>query len=169
MAANGVCLLDLGIDAAQGDFMSGQDGKENESSFKVVERRRFQADGTVKKDAVDAEPRKAEPQIPKESAGERKATVQPTAAQSSPIDFMTFVASLGATALAALGALPKGAAGDIPENTDLAREYIDILGMLQAKTRGNLTREEEASLQRLLTDLRLQFVEKTRGKGKSKH
>ena len=146
--------------------MSEQDGKEKESGFKVVDRRRFEADGTIKKDAVDAEPRKSAPEISAVSSGQPKTSTPQPATDRGSIDFLTFVASLGATALAALGALPKGTAGDVPENVDLAREYIDILGMLQAKTRGNLTREEEMSLQRLVTDLRLQFVEKTRGKGR---
>jgi hypothetical protein len=158
--------------------MSGPDGKVEEASFKIVDRRRFDSDGVAKTDIADAEPVRAEPQLPRNASAERRqqpapatgatAAPSPQPADPSQIDFMTFVASLGATALAALGALPKGAAGDIPENAELAREYIDILGMLQAKTRGNLTRDEDASLQRLLTDLRLQFVERTRNRGKPK-
>ena len=144
--------------------MSDENNKEKEGEFKVVDRRRFEADGTMKKDAVDVEPSAADLKAPAPAP----APAQPKGqmpSETGGIDFMTFVASLGATALAALGALPKGAAGDIPENVDLAREYIDILGMLQAKTRGNLTHDEEVNLQRLVTDLRLQFVEKTRGRG----
>jgi len=148
--------------------MGEQDSKRDESVFKVVDRRRFGADGTIKKDAVDPEPRRNDPPASASPTPQPKSTPQPPPEGQSQIDFLTFVASLGATALAAMGALPKGAAGDVPENVELAREYIDILGMLQAKTRGNLSREEDSSLQRILTDLRLQFVEKNRAKGKPK-
>ena len=45
---------------------------------------------------------------------------------------------------------------------DMAREYIDILAVLEAKTRGNLSREEETTLRRLVGDLQLQFAEFTK-------
>ncbi|MBI5508680.1 MAG: DUF1844 domain-containing protein [Deltaproteobacteria bacterium] len=81
---------------------------------------------------------------------------------ASGIDFMTFVASLATNALAAMGALPEGRAHGVPIDPAMAREYIDIIAMLQEKTRGNLATQEEAALQRLLTELRMHFVEFTR-------
>ena len=80
-------------------------------------------------------------------------------ADPGAMDFISFCASLGTNALAAMGAIPEAAARGMPVDLELAREYIDILGMLQTKTRGNLTRDEDAMLQRLLADLRLNFVE----------
>ncbi len=80
----------------------------------------------------------------------------------SRIDFIAFAASLATNALASLGALPEAQAQGLPRDPELAREYIDILGMLQDKTRGNLSLDEEQALQQMLTELRLQYVEFTR-------
>jgi hypothetical protein len=83
------------------------------------------------------------------------------------MDFLTFVASLATNALAALGMLPADQAQGLPVNPELGREYVEILTMLQEKTRGNLTPQEEGSLQRILTDLRMACVEASKQAGKS--
>lgn len=89
----------------------------------------------------------------------REPKTPPAAGPESRIDFLTFAASLATNALAAMGALPEAEAQGLPKSPELAREYIEILAMLQQKTRGNLTRQEEQALQQLLTELRMQFVE----------
>lgn len=77
------------------------------------------------------------------------------------IDFTTFVISLGSSAFVHLGEVPHPESQQPAPNLVLAKQTIDILGMLQAKTRGNLTPEEEKLLEHLLVDLRLRFVEKS--------
>jgi len=77
------------------------------------------------------------------------------------MDFMTFIASLATNALAAMGALKD--AGDLPANPQLAREYIDIIGMLEEKTQGNLSESEADGLKRILSELRMQYVNFTQG------
>jgi hypothetical protein len=77
------------------------------------------------------------------------------------IDFTTFVISLGSSAFVHLGEVPHPESQVAAPNLVLAKQTIDILGMLQAKTRGNLTPEEEKLLEHLLLDLRLRYVEKT--------
>ncbi len=75
-----------------------------------------------------------------------------------PIDFHDIVRSFASQALMYLGAFPDetGRAVVAPE---MAKAYIDMLGVLQDKTKGNLTKEEESSLAGVLTELRLNFVE----------
>lgn len=74
------------------------------------------------------------------------------------IDFGTFVLSLGTSALLHLG-LVQDEAGQRPEpNLALAKQTIDCLAMLEDKTKGNLTGEEERILAQLLSDLRVQLV-----------
>ncbi len=83
---------------------------------------------------------------------------KPSGAHALPeIDFMTFVLSLSTSALYHLGDLPEKAqpCPDLP----LAKQTIDILGILQEKTKGNLTGEEERILDNVLYDLRLKYVE----------
>ncbi len=83
----------------------------------------------------------------------------------APIDFYTFVLSLGSSAFVHLGDTPHPETGEaIPPNLPLAKQAIDILVMLREKTKGNLTVEEDRFMENLLTDLRLRFVQKSTGK-----
>lgn len=86
-------------------------------------------------------------------------------AKQPVIDFYTFVLSLASSAFVHLGDAPHPETGkaEAPE-LGLARQTIEILDMLREKTKGNLTHEEEAFLENLLTDLRLRFVAKSSGK-----
>lgn len=79
-----------------------------------------------------------------------------------PIDFATHVLSLASSAMVAMGKMP--APGGEPLATDLetAKHLIDVLGMLEVKTRGNLDESEEKLLQSLLYDLRVAFVDAQR-------
>ena len=79
------------------------------------------------------------------------------------VDFGTFVLSLGSSALVHLGEINHPDTDQASENLLLARQTIDLLAMLEEKTQGNLTGEETRFLSDLLADLRLKFVEKTRG------
>ena len=80
------------------------------------------------------------------------------------IDFSTFVLSLSTSALMHLGAMPAPEGVTQEVSLALAKQTIDILAMLEQKTRGNLTGEEERLLHEVLVDLRLRYVhaEKTR-------
>ena len=79
------------------------------------------------------------------------------------IDFSTFILSLSHSALVHLGDAPLPD-GEGPErNLTLARQTIDLLGILQEKTRNNLSGEEERLLDQALYDLRLRFVEISKG------
>jgi hypothetical protein len=80
------------------------------------------------------------------------------------IDFYTFLLSLGSSAFIHLGDAPHPEDGSAQENLLLAKQTIDIIGMLEEKTRGNLTPEEEKFLENLLVDLRLRYVQKTTGR-----
>ena len=77
-----------------------------------------------------------------------------------PVDFTTFVLSLSTSALAAMGLVDDPRIGGPNEpNLPVARQTIDLLAMLEEKTRGNLTGEEERLLGQVLTDLRLRYVQ----------
>jgi hypothetical protein len=81
-------------------------------------------------------------------------------ARSLPeVDFATFVLSLASSAFLHLGQMPHPDTQKVEPNLPLAKQTIDILGMLQGKTRGNLSRDEEQLLENLLYDLRLRYVE----------
>ncbi len=75
------------------------------------------------------------------------------------MDFTTFCLSLASSAMIHLGLAPDPDGGPPQSNLALAKQTIDILELLEAKTRGNLTREEESLLGTVLYDLRLRYVE----------
>jgi hypothetical protein len=74
------------------------------------------------------------------------------------VDFHTFVLSLGSSALLHLGELEHPEGGPAEKDLPMAKHTIDILSMLEEKTRGNLTSAEEKLMQSLLYDLRLRYV-----------
>ncbi len=86
-------------------------------------------------------------------------------APSQPIDFVTFCLSLASSAFIHLGDAPHPDATEARENLVLAKQAIDILAMLEEKTKGNLTAEETRFLENLLVDLRLRYVSRSSGKG----
>ena len=79
------------------------------------------------------------------------------------IDFTTFCVSLASSAFVHLGDLPHPESQETAPNLVLAKQTIDLLGMLQAKTRGNLSDEEAKLLEHLLADLRLRYVARSTG------
>ncbi len=74
-----------------------------------------------------------------------------------PVSFSSFVVSLGTTAMEHLGLSPNPEAQ--PKNLELARQTIDLLGILHEKTRGNLDAEEQRLLDSVLYELRLKWSE----------
>jgi hypothetical protein len=76
-----------------------------------------------------------------------------------PVDFSTHVLSLASTALIALGKMPGPEGEDLPLDLDTARHLIDVLGMLEHKTKGNLDEPEQKLLASLIYDLRVAFVD----------
>lgn len=75
-----------------------------------------------------------------------------------PIDFSTFVVSLRTSAMLHLGSGRDGQGSGQSVDLALARQEIDLLGILEEKTRGNLTGEEERLLSQILFDLRTRYV-----------
>lgn len=82
--------------------------------------------------------------------------------EGSGIDFSAFVFSLARTALIHLGLERHPETGRQEPNLEAARETIDVLGMIEEKTRGNLTPEEGELISKMLYTLRMSFVEVSR-------
>ncbi len=75
------------------------------------------------------------------------------------IDFPTFVLSLSHSALMHLGEAPHPDDGRVERNLPLAKQNIDLLGLLEEKTKGNLTGDEERLLSQVLFDVRMRYLE----------
>ncbi len=74
------------------------------------------------------------------------------------IDFSTFVLSINSSALVQLGLIEDPGSGQKTKNLPLAKQTIDLLAMLEEKTRGNLTSDEENILKNILYELRMLYV-----------
>lgn len=74
------------------------------------------------------------------------------------IDFSTFIFSLNSSALVHLGVINDPGSNQPMKNLTLAKQTIDILGMLEEKTKGNLNDDEGNLLKNILHDLRLMYV-----------
>ena len=75
------------------------------------------------------------------------------------IDFSSFILSLYSSGLVQLGKVEEPSTGKKSINLDLAKHTIDMIAMLEEKTKGNLTEEENNLLKALLSEIRLAFVE----------
>ena len=78
--------------------------------------------------------------------------------QLPEVSFSTFVFSLSSSALLHFGEIPDPTTGQKNKNLTMAKHTIDILGMLEEKTKGNLTDDEAQLLKNILYDLRMRYV-----------
>ncbi len=79
--------------------------------------------------------------------------------EEQSVSFVGFIMSLATTAAVHFGDLDDPVSGDRQTNLDAARQMIEIIAMLQEKTRGNLSADEDRLLEALLYDLRMRFVD----------
>ncbi len=146
------------------------DERERESgAFKVTDRRSFTPEGELRRDtgqdpgSAKSPPPQARPNPspsgPKAAPGE-----QPRARTSAGpgMDFSSFLLSLATTALVHLGETVDRTGARGKTNLDAAKQMVDILAMLQQKTEGNRTEEENRLLDDILYEIRMKILAKTR-------
>ena len=161
---------------------------EQPPTFKVVDRRPFNPDGSPRElspeeraeneraaesaaAAVAPEPRSATPQTAPPS--ESPTAPEPQAARSAPrperahaggdplddpTSFLSLIMSLASNAASSLGMMPHPVTGETGVDLKTAKHWIDVLGMLEQKTQGNLDEQEAQVVESLLADLRMQYV-----------
>ena len=149
-----------------------RDAEQQESSFKVIDKRPFTSEGELRPDVVAEQEREmsreAAKEVVKEQAGaaataERLATekaAQPGAVTpKSSAAFENLVRMIGSNAAMVLGAYADPRTGQPVIDPDAARELIDMLDALQEKTKGNLAPEEDSILLDLLGKLKMTYLE----------
>jgi hypothetical protein len=124
--------------------------EEEEKGFVFKDRRKLsQADEEPLKEKA---PREEPPRVAEE------AKEAPSYPPLPEVNFSTFTVSLSTEILFHLGEIPHPESGERQKNLPLAKHAIDTLAMLQEKTRGNLTEEEQKLLESMLYDLRMCFI-----------
>lgn len=183
---------------------------EEQTSYKVTDRRLFNPDGTPREVPESERPEPApvkpeaasatagatpESQVAEASAasvGGAAATPAPTPASASqepppasgdlapdaeeaeltdaddPASFASFLMSIASNAAASLGMIEHPVTRKREVDLELGKHWIDVLGMLEKKTRGNLLPQEQQILEGLLADLRMQFVSLTNATPKAR-
>lgn len=94
-----------------------------------------------------------------EGKAEQASPAEKQTASAPPINFSTFVLSLSTSAAMNMGGYQDPVSGHVPKNLALAKQSIDILGILKDKTKGNLDTEEARLLDAALYELRMQYIE----------
>lgn len=128
--------------------------------FTVVDKRRFTVDGATSSEDTNTQEQSAAPQSQPQASEQKQKAVSPTESSVEKIDFISFVVSLGTQALVMLGEMPNPETRMQAINLEAAKQTIDILVMLEEKTKGNLSVEEAKLLSEILTTLRMAFVKK---------
>ncbi len=124
--------------------------EEKEKSF-VVRDKRFTAQKEEEKVSPGNE--KMEEPLREEVSGEEVPLPE--------INFTSFILSLGTSALIQLGEIEDPFTQKQSKNLPIAKQTIDLIGMLREKTKGNLTSEEGNFLDNVLFDLRMRYVKAT--------
>lgn len=142
---------------------------EEDSGFRVADRRKFTEDGELRDSVQEASTEATVPSGASGAAhgGEKVAesTAPPIIGQESrnpKMDFRTLVLSLSTTAFFQMGLAPNPASQKVEKDLAGARQTIEILEILQDKTQGNLSAEETRLLDQCLHDLKMSFVQSSR-------
>ena len=132
--------------------------EKTETKDFIIKDRRFSAQEAKEKEGDEQRNRQREE--PEAAEAKTKEPEQAPAEETGlpEINFMTFIMSLNASAFYHLGLIEDPTTGKKIKNLALGKQTIDILGMLEEKTRGNLTKEEENMLKNIIYDLRIIYV-----------
>jgi Domain of unknown function (DUF1844) len=157
---------------------------DEQTNFKVTDRRLFNPDGTPRDIAPEAEatptptppatatttgsaaasepaPEKrdtASAQVPPQASQKAEINDDELAALDDPAGFVNFVMSIASNAASSMGMMEHPVTHQREVNLEIAKHWIDVLGMLETKTRNNLLPQEDKILEGLLADLRMQYV-----------
>jgi len=130
-----------------------------DKGFKVTDRRMFTTeDEKAETSQADESLLKEEkPPSPEgEKGGEKEEKIEEVPLPE--INFSTFIFSLSHSSMLHLGELAHPVTKKVEKNLPMAKQTIDIIGMLKEKTKGNLTKEEQALIENILHDLRMRYV-----------
>jgi len=137
---------------------------EEESRGFVIRDRRAGAEGT----GAAPDRSTASASQPKPTPAERSQESAHSHEPAPPLTFASFVFSLGTSALMLMGEQLDPQQERPQVNLSQAKEIIDILSLLDSKTRGNLTSDEQAVLGDMLYALRIKYVDLASGKQATK-
>lgn len=133
---------------------------DTEKGFKVHDKRRFTDEGEAREQPPAGE--RPPPRTGTETRAEPVGDAAVRRDELPSIDFSTFIISLSTQALMHLGEMIDPVTGNVEKDVAVAKQTIDIIGMLSEKSRGNLDETEEQLVKEILYNLRMRYVEAVR-------
>ncbi|MDI6853366.1 MAG: DUF1844 domain-containing protein [Deltaproteobacteria bacterium] len=127
--------------------------ESDEKGYKVTDRRYLHLS-----DEEKAKIREEETARQKAQEEYQEAAKETAGAPLPDITFSAFLISLSSSAFVHLGDMPDPVTGETKKNLPLAKQTIDLLGLLREKTRNNLEEDEEKLFDHLLYDLRMRYI-----------
>jgi hypothetical protein len=131
--------------------------------FTVKDKRFFHQDGSERESEAAGPLQPPAQAPPADSQGEVKTGKKEAEGAGQrdlpPVDFGSFIISLAHAAMLHMGQINNPDGTPAEKNMPLARHTIDTIAMLQKKTKGNLAQEEQALMDGILTELRMQYVQ----------
>jgi hypothetical protein len=151
------------------------DERDERGGIRVTDRRRFSETGEPRDEAGHATEQAAEgpgdahdPPSDEAAAAAKSAADAAGSAAGPPVSFSTFILGLSTQALMHLGEVEHPITGHKERDLPAAKHVIDVLGVLSAKTSGNLDSAERALMESVLYDLRMRYVDLVRRAGDTK-
>jgi hypothetical protein len=140
---------------------------ERTEGMKVTDKRRFTKEGETKEGETSAagdQPQAESSHAAPEEESPQEPREKPTGhgEPPPPIDFSALVLSLANTALFQLGLIKASESDPVEKDFRGAKQTIDIIALLEEKTRGNLTEQEKMLISETLFQLRMAFVESSK-------
>jgi hypothetical protein len=136
--------------------------QNEESDFKITDRRKFTEDGKVRPEAAATAAATPKATPGPEPRGRQAARPEKERHAPPSLDFGSFLVSLGTSGLLQLGEIPDPETRKPAEDLEGARQTIEVLGLLKEKTKGNLTPDENRLLDTMLYELRMKFLAKSK-------
>lgn len=140
--------------------MSENDNPDTQKQVHVVDRRRFDTSGKERGDEPQPAPTAKSNGDSSTAASDirQEFKMEPGDEDQEEVSFTSFVMSLATQTMVQMGEMQPPPGMEIPVDVESARQTIDILAMLQRKTRGNLSTEEVRFMEEVLHTLRMSYV-----------
>ena len=141
---------------------------EEKKDFKVTDKRKFDSEGNPLPHSEDEAP---EEKVEDTETTDTASGIGDGRAEQAggegvghdselpPVEFTTFILGLGTQAMMFLGVIPDPMSNEVKKNLQMAKQMIDVISMLREKTKGNLEAAEITTIDNLLYNLRMTFVE----------
>jgi hypothetical protein len=127
------------------------DMEEEEKGFVIKDRRTFDKEGELKEE-------KAPEPAPEKEKQQKQKTVEDERPPLPEVNFNSLIFSLSSSAFFNLGEIADPQTGQRQKDLPMAKHSIDIIAMLQEKTKGNLNDEEAKFIDNILAELRIRYV-----------